>query len=279
MALKLMYITNRPEIALIAESSGVDRIFVDLEYIGKNVRQSGMDTVQNRHTIDDVRLISNTITSSEVLCRINPIHESTNEYCSSKEEIDGAITAGADILMLPYFKTPSEVETFIKLVNGRVKTMPLLETPEAVEVIDDILNIDGIDEMYIGLNDLSLGYNKKFMFELLSDGTVEDLCYKFRKKNIPFGFGGIASIGKGLLPSERIIVEHYRMGSNCVIISRSFCDINKDNIESVVDIFSKGVKEIREFEKTIAVHSEFFTKNKSLLDETVRHICKNIYLK
>ena len=33
MALKLMYITNKPEIAQIAESSGVDRIFVDMEYI------------------------------------------------------------------------------------------------------------------------------------------------------------------------------------------------------------------------------------------------------
>lgn len=28
--LNLMYITNRPEIAQIAESAGVDRIFVDL---------------------------------------------------------------------------------------------------------------------------------------------------------------------------------------------------------------------------------------------------------
>ena len=35
MSLKLMYITNRPEIAQIAESAGVDRIFVDMEYIGK----------------------------------------------------------------------------------------------------------------------------------------------------------------------------------------------------------------------------------------------------
>ncbi len=55
MSLKLMYITNQPEIAQIAESAGVDRIFVDLEYIGKSDRQGGMDTVQSRHTIDDVR--------------------------------------------------------------------------------------------------------------------------------------------------------------------------------------------------------------------------------
>lgn len=33
--LKLMYITNRTKIARIAEAAGVDRIFVDMEYIGK----------------------------------------------------------------------------------------------------------------------------------------------------------------------------------------------------------------------------------------------------
>lgn len=41
MPLKLMYITDQPEIAQIAESAGVDRIFVDLEYIGKSDRQGG----------------------------------------------------------------------------------------------------------------------------------------------------------------------------------------------------------------------------------------------
>lgn len=58
MSLKLMYITNRPEIAQIAETAGVDRIFVDLEYIGKAERQGGMDTVQSHHTLEDVKKIS-----------------------------------------------------------------------------------------------------------------------------------------------------------------------------------------------------------------------------
>ena len=35
MSLKLMYITNQPDVAQIAEAAGVDRIFVDMEYIGK----------------------------------------------------------------------------------------------------------------------------------------------------------------------------------------------------------------------------------------------------
>lgn len=37
MALKLIYITNRPEVAGIAERSGVDWIFVDLEIDRKSV--------------------------------------------------------------------------------------------------------------------------------------------------------------------------------------------------------------------------------------------------
>ena len=46
------------------------------------------------------------------------------------------------------------------------------------------------------------------MFELLSEGTVENLCDKFREKGIPYGFGGIASIGKVMLKSELVIGEH-----------------------------------------------------------------------
>lgn len=33
MPLKLMYITNRTNVAEIADQTGVDRIFIDLEYI------------------------------------------------------------------------------------------------------------------------------------------------------------------------------------------------------------------------------------------------------
>ena len=37
--LKLMYITNKPAIAKIAADAGVDRIFIDMEVLGKAERQ------------------------------------------------------------------------------------------------------------------------------------------------------------------------------------------------------------------------------------------------
>ena len=45
MPLKLMYITNDERVAKVAESSGVDWIFVDLEILGKEKRQGHLDTV------------------------------------------------------------------------------------------------------------------------------------------------------------------------------------------------------------------------------------------
>lgn len=274
MAIKLMYITNRPEIAQIAESAGVDRIFVDMEYIGKADRQGGMDTVQLHHTVEDVKIIKNAITTADLMVRVNPLHDKTAEYCSSEQEINDVIANGADIVMLPYFKTADEVRKFVDYVDGRAKTLPLVETAEAVENIDEILKIKGIDEIFIGLNDLSLGYQKKFMFELLADGTVEYLCHKFKKKKIPFGFGGIASIGKGMLPSEYVIKEHYRLGSTCSILSRSFCNIDLISHFGVISsTFVNGIRDIRALETECQSYVDYFEHNKQEITRIVNKIC------
>ncbi len=279
MSLKLMYITNRPEIALIAEKEGVDRIFIDMEYIEKKLRQGGMDTVQLHHTPQDVQRIKAVLTRAELLVRVNPIHGATDTYISSAEEIDAVIRNGADIVMLPYFKTPEEVRYFINEVNGRAKTMLLLETPEAVNRIDEILSIEGIDEIHIGLNDLSLGYHRTFMFELLADGTVENICNRLKSSSIPYGFGGIASLGKGMLPAEYVIMEHYRLGSTMAILSRSFCNVEQiTDIEDVKLIFSKGVEKIRAYEDYCAAHPEKWDENsvdtKTIISKIVNGIKK-----
>lgn len=277
MALNMMYITNDPDVAVIAERYGVDRIWVDMEFVGKRLRQGGMDTVQSHHTIEDIRTIRTAVQRSEVLVRINPIHAATKDYGSSVWEIDAAIEAGADVLMLPYFKTVDEVRMFLALVHGRVKTMLLVETPEAVAVIDEILALDGIDEIHIGLNDLSLGYGQKFMFQLLADGTVERLCLKFREKGIPYGFGGIAALGKGMLPAERVIREHYRLGSTRVILSRSFCNTSVvTNLNEIEEIFRTGMAEIRSLEKECDYYARYFWDNRAAVEQGVAQICASI---
>ncbi len=278
MALKLMYITNEPEVAQIVESAGVERIFVDMEYIGKDARQGGMDTVQSHHTVEDVARIKKSVIRSDVMVRVNPIHAAAEGYVSSKEEIEAVIEAGADVIMLPYFKTVEEVGRFIEIVDGRAMTLPLLETPEAVEILDQIIELPGLDEIFIGLNDLSLGYKKKFMFEILADGTVERLCLKFKQKGIPYGFGGIASLDGGKLPGKYVVKEHYRLGSTCVILSRSFCPADQvHGLDEFRSVFVKRVQELRGLEAECEEYRRYFTNNERTVVDKVRLICEDLY--
>lgn len=277
--MKLMYITNKPAVARIAENAGVDWIFLDMEVIGKAFRQSGLNTVQNNHTVDDIKRIRKAIKKSKLLVRVNPIHDALENYPSSKDEIDATIEAGADILMLPYFKTVEEAKTFIHLVNGRAKTLLLLETVEAASLIDEILEVPGIDMIHLGLNDLHLELGMKFMFELLANGTVERLGYKIKAKGIPFGFGGIATLDGGALPGSMVLKEHVRLGSSMVIVSRSFCntDIVTD-LNEVQRIFDTGISGLRALEKEASqADTAYLEENRKAVVAAVNKIAGTNY--
>lgn len=268
--LKLMYITNDPCIAQIAEEAGVDIIFIDLEIIGKEDRQGHLDTVISRHKMEDVIEVKKKLKKSKILVRINPFYEKT------KQEVDEAINNGADIIMLPMIKNENEAKEFVEFVNNRCKTMLLIERKEAVNNIEKILNVKGIDEIHIGLNDMYLSYKNKFMFEPLINGTVEKICEEAKKHNIPYGFGGIAKIGTGDLPAEKIMIEHYRMGSNKVILSRSFYN-TKSNLEKqeIQKIFNEGIEQIRKHEKIIqTMTTEEFVKNREEIEKIINDIVR-----
>ena len=270
--LKLMYITNDPQVAGIAEHAGVDRIFVDLETVGKELRQGGMNTVQSHHTVSDVAVIRKALTKSELLVRVNPI------YPGSEEEINAVIASGTDLLMLPYFKSAEEVRTFLDFVGGRTRTVLLFETPEAVEHMDDILKLDGIDECFIGLNDLHLGYHRKFMFELLADGTTESICKRFAFAGKPYGFGGIARVGTGTLPAQKIIGEHVRLRSTAVILSRSFCNTAQiSDPEEIRSLFETEVPKIRQAEQEYSLMTpEALMENHLAVQAAVRSIVESM---
>ncbi|KWW31956.1 MAG: Uncharacterized protein AUK63_52 [bacterium P3] len=273
-----MYITNNPEVAQIAQRSGVDRIWVDMEWIGKEERQAGMNTVKSHHTIQDIVKLRPVVTDSTLMVRVNPMHEATKDYCGSKEEIDETVKAGAEVIMLPMFKTVREVDLFVNYVAGRAKVQLLVETKEANECIEKILEVPGIDEVHIGLNDLHLAYKKKFMFELLCDGTVDRLAGILRQKGVKYGFGGIARVGYGMLPAEYIIAEHYKLGSTAAILSRNFCDANvvKDP-NTIADIFAEGVRHIREKEMEVAgFTARQYQANHEIVVEKVGQIVLNI---
>jgi 2-keto-3-deoxy-L-rhamnonate aldolase RhmA len=214
--MEFIYITNDPELAQYAQDSGVDRIMIDLEYRKKRERQGRLDTVISSHSLQDINRVINVSHNSKLQVRVNAIHS------GSEREINEVLSRGADIIMLPMFKTRQEVEKFISIINGKAATSLLLETSQALARVDDILRVGGIDEVYIGLNDLYLSMGLDFIFEPLSGGIVEYLATRIKKKGIRFGFGGISRLGKGVVDSRLVLSEHVRLGSQIVILSRDF---------------------------------------------------------
>lgn len=252
-----MYITNEPEIAHIAEECGVDRIFIDLEVRGKEERQGHMDSVKSHHTLEDISNIKNTLATSELLVRTNAL------YPRSQEEIDEIIRRGADVVMLPMWTSADDARRFRDYVDGRAKVLLLLETIPAEQALDEVLELDGIDEVLIGLNDLHLQYHQKFMFELLANGKVDEIMAKLKAKGKVCGFGGIASLNQGMISGKNILTEHYRLNSDMAILSRSFCDTSRiRDLEQIRSIFTEGLKEIRDYEQLLTTQpAEFFEAN------------------
>lgn len=281
--LKLMYITNNSDVAKIAQDAGVERIMVDMEYIGKDERQKKFGTPQNRHTFEDVKNIRKVVDKSQLVVRCNPIHRGVADYPDSRIETERIINLGVDVIMLPYFKSPEEVREHLSYVDGRAKIYLLVETSQAVNHLDEILEIPGIDEIHIGLNDLGICYNKKYLFEVLADGTVDRICDKIRQKGIPYGIGGVGAprkpfcVSKHMVPAEMLIREQYRLQSSSVILSRAFCNTacTKD-LDEIRDIFENGVRDIRTIEKECIESSVDYAANRELLQRMVAEIASSI---
>ena len=214
--MKFMLITNKPELASYAEECGVGRIFIDLEINGKQERQGHLDTLISKHSMEDIVAVKKSITKIELLVRLNPLHSDT------QSEIDHAIESGVDLLMLPMFQTAKELNIFSDMVRGRTGIIPLVETHSAMLDMHNIVKVSGLSEIYIGLNDLHLDMGLKFMFEPLVSGMVDQAVEIIKQSNLPFGFGGVARVGEGIVPGELVLAEHVRLGSDSVILSRTF---------------------------------------------------------
>lgn len=232
MTMKFMFITNDSGIAQYAEESGVERVFVDLEVNGKQERQGHLNTLISQHSMVDVGSVKSVLQSAELLVRLNPLYDGT------QNEVNQAIALGADLLMLPMFYSAKDLSEFSKMVAGRAGVIPLVETKRALLDMASIVKVRGVSEIYIGLNDLHLDAGLKFMFEPLVNGMLEAAVIEIKRAGLPFGFGGVARVGEGLIPGELVLAEHVRLGSERVILSRTFhrSENSIENLKENIDL-------------------------------------------
>lgn len=210
-----LMIVNDPGIARFAHDSGVARLFVDLEYMGKDVRQKGLDTWKSRQTAADVTRIREAVPEGHLLVRVNPLHDGTGA------ELDDVLARGADSVMLPMFHGADDLARFLDLLAGRAEAVPLVETAAALAALPDICARLPLTRLHIGLNDLHLDMKLDFMFQPLAEGMLDEAAAMLCAHGIRFGIGGIARAGEGIVSPEHLLGEHVRLGSDAAILSRT----------------------------------------------------------
>jgi 2-keto-3-deoxy-L-rhamnonate aldolase RhmA len=236
--MKLAYITKDPSRAMFAENSGVDRIFLDLERLGKAGRQAGQGLFLSNHQLEDIAPIRKVISRAQLMVRVDPIHP------GSKQQITSVIDAGADLVMLPYFHRLDEAQTFLDVVGGRAETVLLVETRQAAAILDDLLLLPGLCEIHLGLNDLSLSLKKKFLFDLLVDGTIEGLCESLRRSGLPYGIGGLAALHRSDLsvPPELMLAYQVCLGATRGWLGRTFRDVPSSMLAESIAALHRSIK-------------------------------------
>ncbi|MEO8390191.1 MAG: aldolase/citrate lyase family protein [Polaromonas sp.] len=239
--IEFLQITNDPDFARRCDALNGMRLFVDLERLGKAERQAGRNTFISEHQIEDVSRIKTVLRRSRLMVRINPPNP------GSRVEVEAVLAQGADLLMLPMFRSKAQLHEFSAIVGGRVPIVALLETAEALTSIQDWIDTPGLAEVFVGLNDLHLSLGCSFMFEPLIQGHVDrvaEICMRASKN---FGFGGIARLGEGRVPGRIVLAEHLRLGSQAVILSRTF------NQPGQQLSFEAAVSELRRAESELAL--------------------------
>jgi hypothetical protein len=211
--------TNDPVLAQQADAAGVDRVGLDLERIGKVERQGEVGRCWiSSHQEAELPGLGRVLRGAKLFARTNPPHS------GSPAEIERLLAAGVQVLMLPMFRTTAEAVRFIELVGGRAEVSLLVEHVDAADRIDELIRLEGVDEIYIGLNDLALSLGVRNRFALLDTPLVALLAEKIRAGGIPFGFGGLGRASDTTLPipSDLVYAEYARLGASSGLLSQVF---------------------------------------------------------
>ncbi len=228
--------TNNTNLAAQADAAGVDRIGIDLEILGKTDRQSAKHHWISDHTVEDVPAVQDVISRAALFARLNPIHETSEEECAR------VLNYGAKVVMLPFFRTAREVAKFVHIVQQDAIKVLLVETPEALQRLDQILDVHGIDEIHFGLNDLHLGLGLNSHFDILRLGLLDDAVDLLRARDIPFGIAGVSRPSQENLPMppSLLLAQLVRLGATRSLISRSFFMLGDQGSS-----FKAGIHELR----------------------------------
>ena len=194
--------------------SGVDAVFVDWEVNGKAMRQEGFDTSLQAVDLAETLRIRNS-TPLPVIVRINPFKAGETE-----DEVQRALDAGADRLMLANATSVESVEHYLRILDGRAEPGIMIESKALLEQKSELARLPWTFG-YIGLNDLMISSGNANIWQAVVDGTVREIFEVFSDRAI--GFGGITAVEGGFpVPFKLLAAAMVQQRSRFSMLRRSF---------------------------------------------------------
>jgi hypothetical protein len=224
--------TDDPALAARADRAGIDRIGIDIETLGKWERQSGLGTWISPHAIDSLPALKAVMNTAQLFARTNPIHDGT------QREVDVLLDAGVQVVMLPMFSSADEVRRFTDVVEGRAEVVLLLERVTAAKAIDEIVAVEGVSEVHIGINDFTLDLGLPNRFLALTHSLTADVSRSVRAAGKRFGIGGIGRVDDDRfpVPSDLVYAQYPRLDATAALISRAFLTPDPDRVDLVLEV-------------------------------------------
>ena len=142
------------------------------------------------------------------------------------------IGAGVSVLMVPMFRDADELARVADAVAGRAHVVGLLETREAAEQVERVAAVEGVDELHVGLNDLTLALGFPHRFALLASDELARVADAVVAAGRRLGVGGIGRADDRALPLDPDLVyaQLARLGATSTLLSRVFVRSGPDRM-------------------------------------------------
>lgn len=201
--MSIKFVTGN-EIPMMCKMASIHALFIDMEH-------SALDL----HTVGQLILACN-------YAGVSPVVRSPSK---AHWHISRILDAGAAAVVIPHVETIQEVKDIVRhakfaplgargctnnqavmnfqhvptltqnaILNEQTMVIPMIETPGAVDIADEILAVEGVDGVLVGSNDLctGLGIPGKYDSELYQN-AVTRVINTANKAGKPVGIGGVGS--------------------------------------------------------------------------------------
>lgn len=210
--------TDSPALAAVAAAAGVERIGPDLERLGKAGRQPEPGNLISGHDEGSLAAVRAVIGGSRLFVRCNPPNVNLDV------ELARLLDAGVTTIMLPMVRTVAEAAHAARHIDGRAALVAMVEHADALAIVEDLASVDGVDELYIGSNDLSRSLGHATRFAAMNPRVIGRVASAAARRGRGFGFFGVGRLDAPALPvrPDDVFAAFVGYGATSALFARTF---------------------------------------------------------